>query len=169
MWDGLTYALGGDQPASRRLPASAEALMMDLLESRSMPQAQSIGGLLATLSQEAVQNPPGAFQLLGLKLARSWYGTESGRLEGFNLAVQAIYLLAIVWGGLTLWQSKAAQRGYLLFAVVLTVYFWLMTVSTLSILRYMVPVMGVLVPLIPAGILRWDKIKSALNQWLPIS
>jgi 4-amino-4-deoxy-L-arabinose transferase-like glycosyltransferase len=168
MWDGLTYALGGDQPASSRIPASAEALMINLMKQRSKPQAQSIGGLLSILYLETAQNPAGAFQLLGHKLARSWYGTESGRLEGLNLAVQAVYLLAIAWGGLALWQSKAAQRGYLLFAIVLTVYFWLMTVSALSILRYMVPVMGVLIPLIPAGILRCDKIKSALNQWLPI-
>jgi 4-amino-4-deoxy-L-arabinose transferase-like glycosyltransferase len=168
MWDGLTYALGGDQQVSSHIPAGAEDLMMVLMERRSIPQGQSIGGLLSILFQEAAQNPSGAFQLMGLKLARSWYGTESGRLEGFNLAVQAVYLLAIAWGGLTLWQSKAAQRRYLLFAFVLTAYFWLMTVSALSILRYMVPVMGVLIPIIPAGILRWDKIKSALNQWLPI-
>jgi 4-amino-4-deoxy-L-arabinose transferase-like glycosyltransferase len=168
IWDGLTYALGEDQQASSWIPARAEDLMMDLMKRRTMPQAQSIGGLLSILLQEAAQNPPGAFQLMGLKLARSWYGTESARLEGFNLVVQAAYLMAVIWGGITVWRSGQAQRHYLIFALAIGLYFWLMTVAVLSILRYMVPVMGVLMPLISAGILRCDTIKSALNQWLPI-
>jgi hypothetical protein len=73
-----------------------------------------------------------------------------------------------VWGGLAIWQSDEIKRRYLVFVVILMLYFWLMTLSALSILRYMVPIMGLLITLIPAGIWRFPGAKAILNRWMPL-
>lgn len=165
-WDGLTYAVAGgtDHP----VPDQARNLMAMIQGRAEEVFSSNKNGLLTVVIQEAAHNPAGGLQLLGLKMARSWYGTESGRLEAASLGVQVLYLAAVLWGGLTVWRSEQTHRQYLVFAVAIGGYFWLATVAVLSILRYMTPVMGVLIPLIPAGITRFPKIKSALNQWLPI-
>jgi hypothetical protein len=168
VWDGLTYAVDGDYHPSGRIPANARGLMAALFD-RSPEAAR--GGLERVIRisiQEAARNMAGAWELLGLKAVRSWYGTESGRLEFANGLIQCAYLIAIAWGGLNVWQSGGAQRRYLIFIALQAVYFWAMTVAVLSILRYMVPVMGLLITLIPAGVFRFSGAQAALARWIPL-
>ena len=167
VWDGLTYAVD-DERVIGSVPARANDLMISLLNRSKGQPAITFSGLLTILGEEAARNPQGAVQLLCLKAARSWYGTDSGRLELTNVIVQGVYLIAIVWGGLAIWQSDEIKRRYLVFVVILMLYFWLMTLSALSILRYMVPIMGLLITLIPAGVWRFPGAKAILNRWMPL-
>jgi 4-amino-4-deoxy-L-arabinose transferase-like glycosyltransferase len=168
VWDGLTYAVEGDYQAEGWVPRRANDLMLDILNRESELSTQSISGMFILLGQEAVQNPLGALQFFGLKAARSWYGTESGRLETLNMALQSVYLLAVIWGGLIVWQIGNGQKRYLIFILVLGLYFWLMTVLVLSIMRYMVPMMGLLMPLIAIGVLKFPRIRSVVDRLLPL-
>jgi hypothetical protein len=167
LWDGLTYAVAGDYQAAGRIPTSARSLMNDLFERSPEAARAGLGGAMRILIEEAAQNPLGAGQLLGLKAARSWYGTESGRLEPINALIQCAYLMAVAWGGLAAWQSGGARRRYLAFVALLALYFWGMTIAALSILRYMTPAMGLLITLIPAGIARFPGVQAALERWAP--
>ncbi len=168
LWDGLTFAVDDDYQPASRIPASARSLMRDLFERSPEAARASLAGATRILIEEAAQNPLGAWQLLGLKAARSWYGTESGRLEPINALIQCAYLIAIAWGSLSAWQNGGAQRRYLVFIALLALYFWAMTIAVLSILRYMTPAMGLLITLIPAGIVRFPGIQAALDRWIPI-
>lgn len=167
LWDGLTYTIDGDYQPAGRIPASASSLMNDLFERSPEAARAGLGGATRILIEEAARNPLGAGQLLGLKAVRSWYGTESGRLEPINALVQCAYAIAIAWGSLAAWQGGGARRRYLAFVALLALYFWGMTIAALSILRYMTPAMGLLITLIPAGILRFPGVQAALERWAP--
>ncbi len=49
-------------------------------------------------------------KLIGLKLARSWYGTDSMRYEPWILGLQLLYLATIVWSGWKAWQRGGTSR-----------------------------------------------------------
>lgn len=85
---------------------------------------------------------------LMFKLFRPWYATDSERFEKIILAAQAPYLALSILGFIQLLKEKK-KEGWLLLAIV--VYFWLAAFSVLSILRYMIPAMGLLMVFVPLG------------------
>jgi len=54
-------------------------------------------------------------------------------------------LLALI-GSLILWYKGSKYREWLFLTLLVVIYFWGMTVMVLSILRYMVPAIGLLFP-----------------------
>jgi hypothetical protein len=100
------------------------------------------------LSQEFRSQPIAVIKLLLLKTARSWYGTDSQRLEGPILLIQLMYLALVAWGAWSAWKRGGLQRKFVIGALLVTLYFWGMTFLALSILRYMVPAVGLLFVLI---------------------
>lgn len=102
-------------------------------------------------------------KLLLLKALRSWYATDSARYETVILPIQIVYLLLILWGFIAAWKSKSTSRLYAVYIALTTLYFWLATTSALSILRYMIPAMCLLMTLIPAGIFRLPLLKKAVK------
>lgn len=86
------------------------------------------------------QDPAGVTQLMAVKALRTWYATDSGRLEILLLALQAVIvaLAAASW-------RRARRPDWRLLAVI--VYFWAMTVAAYSMLRYMLPAMGLVLAL----------------------
>jgi uncharacterized membrane protein YhaH (DUF805 family) len=58
--------------------------------------------------------------------------------------VQFLYLLLIVPGICMAWRRFPEKRFWYLMLLVILLYFWSMTVVVLSILRYMVPAIGLL-------------------------
>jgi hypothetical protein len=79
-----------------------------------------------------------------LKAARSWYGTDAMTHELPIAAIQIIYLLFIVLGVRIAWRRFPKNRLIVCALLGVALYFWGMTVLVLSILRYMVPAMGLL-------------------------
>jgi 4-amino-4-deoxy-L-arabinose transferase-like glycosyltransferase len=79
----------------------------------------------------------------GLKISRVWYGTNAGWHEMELILIQIPYLFTALWG---LWQAILSERTRRISLLLLTIviYFWLVTSFALSILRYMIPVMGLL-------------------------
>src|SRR5262249_26132349 len=95
-------------------------------------------------------HPAAVMKIFALKLARSWYGTDSRRKEGLILLIQIGYLALISWGGWRAWKLGGIHRTFAAGAILIALYFWSMTFLVLSILRYMVPAMGVLFVLMAA-------------------
>jgi lipopolysaccharide export LptBFGC system permease protein LptF len=61
-------------------------------------------------------------------------------------AVQAPYLIFMVAGLILAWRSGRWRRWLAAFIIMITAYMWLMTISVLSIVRYMGPTLGLLLP-----------------------
>jgi 4-amino-4-deoxy-L-arabinose transferase-like glycosyltransferase len=150
--DGLTFAVGKAYRQTFQLSSDVVAVMERFFERRY--QMDSLGAILSAVREEFLRSPKAVIELLLLKAARSWYATDSGQQETLSLLIQLVYLSSI---GLSSWRAfKIApqQRTYLLGTWLIVAYFWLMTFLVLSILRYMTPIMGLLLTIVPSLISR---------------
>lgn len=150
MRDGLTF--GVESKGYREgghLPVQVIQVMHDL-ETQEV-QSNSVGELLIVVWREFRTHPLGMTELLLLKLARSWFATDSERLELPILLVQLAYAGLIIFGVWKAFSSKGIHRQFAVGCLLMVAYFWFMSFATLSILRYMVPAMGILFMIIPAA------------------
>lgn len=94
--------------------------------------------------REPLNNPVAFLKLIGLKMARSFYATSQMWWEKETMMVQTPYLLTGFFGiGYAIKKHKEKIKNIiLLLSIVL--YFWTMTTLTISILRYMISAMGLL-------------------------
>jgi 4-amino-4-deoxy-L-arabinose transferase-like glycosyltransferase len=102
--------------------------------------------------REAVRHPLAMPELFAIKSARAWYASDSRRFEKFSLMVQAPYILLFLSG---LWYARredGVTRAFTSFTLLFVIYFWAMTVLALSIVRYMLPAMALIV-MFPAYVL----------------
>jgi hypothetical protein len=149
--DGLTFAANKLRYREGvAVPADVEELSRDILDrSRDLRTSEAIVSLVAA---ETKTNPVAMAKLLIIKAARSWYATDSNRLETPILVIQLLYLPLVIWGSWIV-RKRGGMPQKMTIAIWLTVcYFWGMTTLVLSIVRYLLPVMGLLFLLLP-GIL----------------
>jgi len=112
---------------------------------------RSVSDIAAFLREQWEERPAAVVELLGRKVARSWYGTDSGRYEWPILVMQLLYSIPIVLGLRAAWRSgREFSRGLVCAALAVVAYFWGMTVVALSIVRYMMPAIGLLFAFLPA-------------------
>jgi hypothetical protein len=144
--DGLTFIR---RVGSGGVPEPVAELMQRVYEHHRdlLTTGQIARYLMAT---ELKQNPRALLELVGLKLARSWYGTDSRAHERPIQFIQLFYLLLGSAGIYLSIRQFPRERYYIGFFIALVLYFWGMAVVGLSILRYLVPVMAYL--LIPCAI-----------------
>jgi len=148
MRDGLTFAaISKDYRVDYGLPPDLVALQTQLAQELS--SADTMSSIVQVISGHLAAQPTMVVKLYLLKLARAWYGTDSGNLESAILLVQLLYGIVISLACVTLWRHRAHHPGLLLFVWSIVVYFWIMTTLVLSILRYMVPTFGLLFLLLP--------------------
>lgn len=147
MRDGLTFAVEtkGYRQESRTRPDVVQ--VMDDIRARQ-DEISTFGDLGSVVSREFRAHPMAVTRLLLMKLGRSWYGTDSRRLEKPILLIQLAYLVLVAWGAWSAWKRGGAYKKFVIAALLITVYFWGMTFLALSILRYMVPVVGLLFVLV---------------------
>jgi 4-amino-4-deoxy-L-arabinose transferase-like glycosyltransferase len=101
---------------------------------------------------EAVRHPFAMARLFAIKSARAWYATDSRRFEKISAIVQMPYILLFLCG---VWYSRVQGGGvrvFTSFTLLFVMYFWAMTVLALSIVRYMLPAMALIV-MFPAYLL----------------
>ncbi|MFH1462559.1 MAG: glycosyltransferase family 39 protein [bacterium] len=155
--DGLTFAVkeggGGDQA---KVPSDVKALMKRV----NREDFSSWGGAFQFIGQELINRPVAFLKLVGLKLTRAWYATSQMWWEGKILIVQLIYLIPGFLGIIYALRKYKDKVHNIIFLLGIIFYFWFMTVLALSILRYMIPAMGLMIifSAVTASILI-DKIK----------
>lgn len=150
--DGLRFAVNLKSYRQAVIVPEDVRAMMQRIDGR-FSEMNSLPGIAAVVSEEARPQPLALVKLLLIKLARSWYATDSGRREGLILLFQIVYLGLTLLGGWFAWRAGGQSRE-LIFGICLTLlYFWGMTVLTLSILRYLTPIIGLSFVLLP-GLLR---------------
>jgi hypothetical protein len=158
--DGATFTR---RPGDYAVPAAAAELMQRM--SGHLRELQTTGKIFHYLAGELRQNPVAVLELYSLKVARSWYGTESGSHEMAIAVVQAFYVLCCGMSVVFVWRRFPEQRYFLALFVTLVFYFWGMAVIALSIMRYMVPVMAfLLVPLAAAVEVILSKAKASQRR-----
>lgn len=150
--DGLTFlAVPKDYRREVQIPEDVADLMWAVHERQE--ETRTLGGVFTVMGEEA-RNAPAAFaKLMLIKLARSWYGIDSRIMEIPTLILQAIYLLLIIWGGLYAWRQGGELRRMAAGNWIIALYFWAMTFVVIPLLRYMVPVMGLLMLSLPGAYL----------------
>ncbi len=148
--DGLTFGVRDrDYRVGTWVPARAREVMQVVDDGYS--PALSSTDVAALFLDGARSNPAGAIQLIGIKAARSWYGTDSQLGEGVVLLVQLLFLPAAALG---VWRAardadpvaRSAGRA----AGVIVAYLWLTAIAGLSIARYTVPALAVALTMLPA-------------------
>lgn len=161
--DGLTFlAVPKEYRREVAIPEDVAALGWAIHERRR--ETDTTGGVLRVVAEEAQRAPAAFGKLLLIKVARSWYGIDSRILEIPTMALQVVYLALIVWGGLF-----ARRQGGLLWRMtagnwLIVLYFWGMTLLVVPLLRYMVPVMGLLLIALPGVYLSLVGRRRAVNE-----
>jgi hypothetical protein len=151
--DGLTFAIVSKGYRSTiPVPPDVAGLMRDVVALARAGRLESVGTILSFLKGEIVARPFTVIKLFVIKAFRSWYASDSGRFEKLMLLIQSIYLILAVWGTQLAWKEGQRARVLVIVIWLLGLYFWIMTIVVLSILRYMVPAMGLLCLLIPLGV-----------------
>lgn len=146
MRDGLTCALVTKGYRNRLdvSPPMAE-LVETAVQQWQQGELETSGEIVWFLAGQFEQRPLSVLRLVGWKMARAWYGTDAQHKgEQWILMIQVGYFFLIAWGGYHLWYSGNVGREWIFVSGVLVLYFWAMTTISLSILRYMVPVTGLL-------------------------
>lgn len=109
----------------------------------------STGQLLKATYWRLVDDPILALRFFGLKLTRSWYGTDSHRNEDLSRILMTGYLVLAAYG---FWGSirKSHTRRLGLFVLMITLYFWLFAFLFTPLVRYMIPALGLICVVIPS-------------------
>ncbi len=144
--DGLTQAVsprGYREPI--HIPMGVRQIM-DEARARQLDHRLNTRAEVLVFFRDAARKHPLQFgQLLWWKAKRAWYGTDSQRDEETWLAwTHGLYLLLMIPGVLLLWQGAGVGRRWLAISGLLILYYWAMTVLVLSIVRYMLPAVGLL-------------------------
>ena len=106
-------------------------------------------GDAAVIVDEAAQDPVAFIKIIGIKATRSWYGIDSRQFEGPTLALQIVYLGLSVWGSIYAWRRGKELRKMITGNWLIVAYFWAMTMLVVPLLRYTLPVMGLLMIALP--------------------
>ena len=161
---GLTYAV--DDPQSQREPLAVADDIREVMDSvhAQRHDVRSLGDAAGVVLGELRQRPWAVFRLYVAKVFRAWYGTGSHRYELPLALLQFLYAAAIIWGTWRAWQCGGEPRLLAGAAWLVALYFWSVTVLTLSLARYMVPAMAILMLLIPFGIFRYSPAPASRTE-----
>lgn len=148
--EGLSFAV--DSPEEARdlpMPGGLRDFVIEAHEREG--ELLREGSAPAFLGTTARERPLVFLQLVGVKAARAWYGTESFRYEGLLLVTQVVWL-ALAGAGAWRRRDDDAVRWFVALVVALNLAAWGAAIVGLSIVRYLVPTLGLLAPLVAVAL-----------------
>lgn len=134
------------------LPEDVAALMHDLRNRRH--EMAGYSGVVSVLAEETRGRPLVMAKFLAIKAARCWYGTKTLRFETLLLPMQLVYLALILTGTWSAWKKGGVFRSLAICIWVLVFYTWAMAFMGATLVRYMVPAIGLSFVLVPGVFLR---------------
>lgn len=147
MKDGFTFGIDKrDYRQGNTVPADVAAFMRAIYVQRT----PTSGDVLRAVGRQIQERPKAAIKLVGIKLARAWYGTDSERMEGYILAIQLAYVSILLLATSRAWRMGPEARNISVMLWGLVAYFWGMNLLSLPLARYMTPAIGLLSILVPA-------------------
>jgi 4-amino-4-deoxy-L-arabinose transferase-like glycosyltransferase len=147
---GLTSAVNptssGDPP-HERVSLPVRRLMQKIQAER--PVLERLSGVAVLRFAARNADARTLAELLAVKAARTWYATDSQRLEDRILLLQMPYILLFVFGAVVSWRASGGPRRMAALAAGVILYFWAMSILAAALLRYIVPAISLLT--IPAA------------------
>jgi len=142
--DGVTLDITAEE-SNRvvRIPEDVRALIRACVQREA--ELKTPGTIGRFLGRTLLDEPGTVMKLVAIKAIRSWYATDSQRFEPTVAMIQAPYLLLAGAGAFAAWRRGEIGRKYIGFTAWILSYFWGMTILVLSIARYMIPPMGLLI------------------------
>ncbi len=119
--------------------------MSDLIDDFSKQKINDYLGVAKFFINEAVIRPWAVLGLGLVKITRSWYATSEMWWEKKIFLIQLLYVIPALFGAVLWFKKLKEKKNYFLLFLVVIFYFWAMTVIALSILRYMIPAMGLVI------------------------
>jgi 4-amino-4-deoxy-L-arabinose transferase-like glycosyltransferase len=153
--DGLTFTGPLKGTTKRQYRATIRVSdglteIIDVVQQR-YSRLRSLSDIAGLLREQWKERPLAVVELVARKAGRSWYGTDSGRYGWPIVVIQLLYSIPLALGLWATWRSGGDYpRGLVLAALAVVLYSWGMTVVVLSIVRYMVPAIGLLFVFLPA-------------------
>jgi len=139
---GLTFVLRNT--AGHGWPA-VPSDVLSLMERIKTEDIDGVFPVFSFLSKELIKDPIPVLKLFSLKIIRAWYATSQMWFEKIILAVQLFYLISALAGVIYAVKKYKEKLKNIIFLLSIVFYFWGMTFLALSILRYMIPVMGIVI------------------------
>ena len=139
---GLTFALLRPRQGEKKVVSNDVLELMKEIQSKKLDSGEKI---LYLCLQELIDKPLTFLKLIGFKIVRSWYATSRRWYEKEILIIQIFYLSFAIFGikyGVKLYRDKIR---YIILLLIIIFYFWGVTFLVHSILRYMIPVMGLVI------------------------
>ena len=141
IYGGLTMMISEPKEKGKVILPEDVINLINELKARDM---ESFKDIFRSLLEKLVNKPIVFLKLIGIKMTRAWYATSETWWEKEILLVQLFYLIPGIIGLLSSFKKFKEEIPYLLLLLIIIIYFWLVTIIGLSILRYMIPVMGIL-------------------------
>ena len=91
----------------------------------------------------------GHYILLGTKVVRSWYGTDSHELEDYVLGIPIGYMGLILVSIFVTARKLLVHKEVLVIVVSLSLYYWSMSVLFEPLVRYLIPALGLWLIVLP--------------------
>lgn len=166
--DGLTFGVNNQdyREQSFGLPEVTLPLMQEINAHRQ--ELNPTGKIIKFMFSKLIEQPLEVSLLFLTKAFRSWYATDSGRAERYILLLQIPYILISVFAFYCCIQLGNEYKKLAVIIAGLILYYWLMTIFALSILRYMVPAMGLMFctwAAIPEFLIRKMRPQVQLSHW----
>lgn len=147
---GLTYFSSVGQGGNRvSVPPDVMQLLLRHEDMKKNTLDYTAKDILFFLEQEVINHPITLLKFMLIKAGRAWYATSQKWWEGRILLLQTLYLIPACLGIYISFRKKdvlapyiARDHNFIIMLLIIIGYFWAITVIVVSILRYMVPVMG---------------------------
>lgn len=117
---------------------------------REEAKIETPSGIAKFYVREFVSKPGPTLKFIFVKMSRVWYGTDSEERETLILWTQTPYLIFGILG-IAVAFFKKTKGSFLLVCII--AYFMFVGFSTLSLLRYTMPAMGILIIFSALGVL----------------
>jgi hypothetical protein len=118
-------------------------------EEKNPESFKTLKGIAAYTAQQLRRKPVPALTFFAAKLVTPWYAQASEIYDRWILWVQVPYLLLGIYGMRVCLKQKIPHT---VFFMTVVAYFWFFAFLAYSILRYMIPVMGVWMLFVTAGL-----------------
>lgn len=122
------------------------------------PPPLSFEGVVDFHREWLARDPAALARLYAAKALRTWYLSDSGRWNGWILALHApIWVLALI--GAALWLRTSPRDPALWLVLTTVLYLWAISASVSGLARYMAPAYGLL------GLLAGVAVVEARRKW----
>lgn len=156
---GLSFSIG-DTEDERTIPVPKVIFDFQKHLDERANEITGYGSYMRVMLDEFIQDPVTVTLYFLIKAARSWYGSDTGSMDNIGLLLQIPYLLVIIAAAFIALRSGGQARFYVLSTSLFILYFWLLAITSYPLLRYLVPMFGMLFIFVPAYLVFYTEFRA---------